>query len=329
MRKIVYRIIVLGVMLTLSLGPAYAAKQKVLYVNSYHSYGWTDGIREGILNTLNITMDAQGQLDNSASRVELKIVQMDTKRNPSEEFKKDAALKVKAVIESWEPDVVIASDDNASKYLIVPYFNNTDLPFVFCGVNWDASAYGFPSANVTGMLEVILIPQIIETLSAYAQGARVGYIKGDDLSARKDAEHFHANFNIELIEKYVTNFEEWKTAYLALQDEADMILVGNFASVADLDTDEARQFIEEFTTVPTGNWDEWMSEFTLVTYANRAAEQGEWAANAALEILAGKSPEEIPIVSNKKARISLHMRLAKKLGIKFPLKLIKRSTLIQ
>ncbi len=58
---------------------------------------------------------------------------MDTKRNTSEEFKQEAALKAKALIESSNPDVVIVSDDNAVKCLVQPYnyksniFVNTSL----------------------------------------------------------------------------------------------------------------------------------------------------------------------------------------------------------
>ena len=69
------------------------------------------------------------------------IFRMDTKRNTDEEFKKTAALKAKAEIEASKPDVVIAADDNASKYLIQPYFKDASLPFVFCGVNWDEKGF--------------------------------------------------------------------------------------------------------------------------------------------------------------------------------------------
>jgi hypothetical protein len=78
------------------------------------------------------------------SGIELKVFRMDTKRNADEAFKKDAALKAKAEIEAFKPDVVIASDDNASKFLIEPYYKNASLPFVFCGVNWDEKCTGFP-----------------------------------------------------------------------------------------------------------------------------------------------------------------------------------------
>ena len=119
--------------------PVNAAK-RVLYVDSYHQgYEWSDGVTEGVRSVL----------DNTG--VDLKIFRMDTKRNTDEAYKKKAALQAKELIASFHPDVVIASDDNASKYLIMNYFKDADLPFVFCGVNYNADDYGFPYSNVTGM----------------------------------------------------------------------------------------------------------------------------------------------------------------------------------
>lgn len=310
---------ILLVFLIGSTGKTESAREKyqgkrVFYINSYHTgYAWSDGISRSIKKILGNT------------GVELKEFEMDTKRNHSEEFKKNVALKAKAIIENFHPDVVIASDDNASKYLIVPYYKDTDLPFVFCGVNWDASDYGFPCRNVTGIIEVQLIDQILETLRKYAKGDRIGFIKGDDLSARKESKFYEQRFDIKLDKRFVKNFEEWKKEYLQLQEDADMILVGNAASISGWDKEEAKGFIESFTTVPTGNWDEWMKDYTLVTFATVPSEQGERAARTVLEILDGKSPGEISIVVNKKAKIFRNMRLAKKLNIVFPMKFIRHS----
>ena len=83
------------------------AGKKVLLIDSYHvGYPWSDGITAGVKEVL----DKAG--------VEYKIINMDTKKNKSKEFKEGAALKAKEVIESYKPDVVIAADDNASKFLI-------------------------------------------------------------------------------------------------------------------------------------------------------------------------------------------------------------------
>ena len=306
-----------GLALFLSLtSPLAGAQRKILYVDSYdESYAWSAGITRGIQKVLA-----------GRAEVELQILRMDTKKNPADDFKKAAALKVKDFIESWHPDLVIASDDNASKYLIAPYFKGSHLPFVFCGVNWDVTDYGFPAPNVTGMLEVQLIDQILKVLGQYAAGPRVAFLKGDDFSARKEAEFFEKRFEISLGKRFVTNFAGWKQEYLALQQQADMLLLGNNASIKGWNAAEAESFILANTRIPTGNWDAWMAPFCLVTFANSPEEQGEWAASTALNILSGTSPADIPIATNKQAKIFLNMKLARILGIKFPIDLLERAT---
>jgi hypothetical protein len=79
---------------------------------------------------------------------------MDTKRNKSVAFKQSAAIAVKREIETWQPDVVIVSDDNAAKYVVEQYYRDANTPFVFSGVNWTVKEYGFPYSNVTGIIEV-------------------------------------------------------------------------------------------------------------------------------------------------------------------------------
>jgi ABC-type uncharacterized transport system substrate-binding protein len=311
-------LLVLGILTVISgsaqaSGPTYRGK-KILFVNSYHKgYPWSDGIYQAVENTLRGTA------------IQLVQFEMDTKRHFSEQSKKTAAERARSMIGGFQPDVVIASDDNASKYLIAPFYKNSKVPFVFCGVNWDASDYGFPTQNITGMIEVQLIDQILATLKKYARGDRIGFIKGDDLSARKEAIFYEKRFNINITKRFVKKYSEWERAYLDLQEEADMILVGNSASIPDWNPVAAKRFVEANTSVPTGNWDKWMKDYTLVTFATVPAEQGQWAAKAALKILDGTTPGNIPVAVNKKAEIYRNMRIAKKLKIVFPIEFIRRS----
>jgi ABC-type uncharacterized transport system substrate-binding protein len=293
--------------------PKYSGK-KILFINSYHSgYPWSDGIYLAINSTIRGT------------GIELASFEMDTKRHPSKQAIEKAAQSARAMIQRFKPDVVIASDDNASKYVIVPFFKNTALPIVFCGVNWDAADYGFPTQNITGMIEVQLIDQILATLRKYARGDRIGFIKGDDLSARKEARFYEKRFNITIDKRFVKRFSQWEGAYLDLQEKSDMILIGNSESIPDWDPVAAKQIVETKTRVPTGNWDKWMKDFALVTYATVPAEQGKWAARTALKILDGAIPGDIPVVTNKKAEIYRNMRIAKQLQIVFPIEFIRRS----
>ncbi len=289
---------------------------KILYVDSYDgAYPWSNGIFRGIQAVLADFSD-----------VELRSFHMDTKRKPSEAWKKEVARQARDLIEEWQPEVVIASDDNASKYLIVPYYLNKRLPFVFCGVNWSATEYGFPAANVTGMVEVQLIDQLLKQLRIYSAGERIAFIKGDDLSARKEASFYEERFHLKLKKVFVKDFNEWQQEYRNLQQDADMILLGNSSSIAGWDADTAYRFILENTQVPSGNWDDWMARYSLITLANRPEEQGEWAARTAMKIVAGTAPADISLTTNKRARIILNMELARRLKIKFPIDLIERAT---
>lgn len=295
--------------------------KKILYIASYHvdKGEWTAGIKAGIDSVINRRSD-----------IILKTHNMDTRLTKSEEKKKQAALAAKKEIETWQPDIVITSDDNAAKYLLEPYFKNSNLPFVFCGLNWDATIYGLPYKNTTGMVEVQLIQEIIDHLAPYSQGKRIGALRGDTLTNKKEQKHFEDQLGVSMVSRYVNNLSEWKTSYLELQQEVDMLV---FGSLRALDTqnvpmDTIAQFVLENTRVPTAAFDEFMQSIALVTLSTIPEEQGQWAAEQALNILAGVSPSEIPIVQNKKAKRILNMKIARLLGITFPLDVLQSSHLV-
>ncbi len=279
--------------------------KKVLYINSYHlGYGGSDPITQGVEAVLR------------PEGIDLRVIYMDTKRNPDEAFIEEAAAAAIAEIDAFDPDVVIASDDNASKYVIMPHYRDANLPFVFCGVNWDASVYGFPYTNVTGMVEVALVSEILEHLRKYAKGERVGFIAGDRLSERKNLEHYQRRFQIQFDSVYFAQtFDEWKAAFEALQDEADMVMMTSHVGIEGWDDEAARAFVLETVRVPVGSEHEWEMPLALVGVTKDFEEMGLWAARAALAILDGTSPADIPITANKKGRLYFNVSIAEKLGI--------------
>ena len=308
---------------------AQSTRKKILYVDSYHpEFKWVKGITQGIADRLRISVDREGRFDDANSPFELRMFHMDTKRNLSEAFMKSAALQAKHVIDTWQPDLVIASDDNASKYLIVPYFMNSSIPFVFCGIQWDAGVYGFPSRNITGVVEVILIPQLIDILSAHARGPRIGFLASDHFSQRTHVANIKKTFGFEIQGTFVKTFDEWKTHFLKFQHEVDLLILDVAPGVSGWDDEEARAFVMNATEIPTGCWDDWMTPFAMVGVLKSPEELGDLAAKMAIDILNGRSPRDIPVTTNKKAKIFLNMRIAKKLNIKFPMKLIKQATFV-
>jgi hypothetical protein len=193
---IVIGFVLVFAMVGMGFGKTYDGK-KILFIDSYHEgCACSDGITSG---------------------VELKVIRMDTKRNAGDVFKKEAAFKAKAVIESFKPDVVIAVGDNDSKYLIMAYYKDADLPFVFCGVNWDAGDYGYPYKNATGMVEITPIPQIIAQLRACAKGDRIGFLAPDILTAHKEVDNYRKVFGYDVTNYFAKYFGDWKKGFSELQ----------------------------------------------------------------------------------------------------------------
>jgi len=296
----------------------YAGK-KIYWIESYHEgYAWSDGVSRGIHKVL----DGTG--------VQLRVMHMDTKRNPSVAYAEFVGKQVKADLEAFKPDVVIASDDNAQKYVVVPFFKGTDLPVVFCGVNWDASVYGYPTTNVTGMVEVELPAQLIEQLKPYAKGSRVAYLTVDSETERKVVQAYNDRFfNGQLQAVWVTTYDELTAKFLELQQEADIVFLGNNAGIDRWDEAEARQFFVENTQVPTGAVYDWLAPYVLITLAKQADEQGEWAAQTALRILDGTPPSDIPLVENQRGFLYVNLDIAGKLGIVFPPATLRNAIIVE
>lgn len=292
--------------------------KKILWVDSYHEgYEWSDGIERGIRGVL----EGKG--------VELRIFRMDTKRKSSEEAKKVAGMAAKAEVNVFQPDLVIASDDNAQSHFVVPFLKNTSLPVVFCGVNWDASIYGYPCENITGMVEVDLVEETVRVVRPYMKGDRVGYLSGTDETEKKIVEAYNRRFFGGTMKvALVTTFAEFQEKFLEFQKEVDLIFLRNNASIQGWDAELAKAFLLEHTVIPTATSNEWMAPFVAVCMARLGEEQGEWAAQAALQILGGAKPSEIPIAENRKAKLIVNLKMAKAAGVIFPASVLKTATII-
>lgn len=310
----------------------YAGK-KILFIDSYHEgYVWSDGITEGIKRVLlsqAVLYTPKNQSD-KPSGIKLKILRMDTKRNGAEKFKLLAAVRAKAEIESFKPDVVIACDDNAAKYLIMPFYRDAALPFVFCGVNWDASMYGFPYKNVTGMIEVDLADQVIAHLKPHAKGERIGIIGADNETTQKTIENYRRIFGIVPAQTYLSNsFAAWKNNFSRAQEDVDMLFLLSHAGINDWDDAQAKAFVEANLKIPTGTAHELETPYAVISFTKVAQEQGIWAAQTALKILSGVSPADTPIATNEQSHLSLNLRLAEKLDITFDQGLLNLAEIVQ
>ncbi|WP_419656941.1 putative ABC transporter, periplasmic binding protein [Desulfosarcina variabilis str. Montpellier] len=293
------------------------SQSRILYVDSYHKgYGWSDGILEGIQSVL------------KDANVKMTTFHMDTKRNADEGFKKKAALTAKAMIESFNPDVVIASDDNASKYIIQPYYKDARLPFVFCGVNNSGDAYGYPYKNVTGMIEVSPMPKLIYSLKHFARTEKVALLIGNSLTDHKDADSYNNIIELPFDRIHVDDFKQWKNEYIRIQNNYDVLLVGNNGSVNGWNDDEALMLVMSKTKIPSGCDLDFMTPYTFLGYTRSAQEQGRWAAEAALKIINGTPASDIPLSQNVEGDLTINLKVAQAASIKVPRSFMRKAVTI-
>ena len=311
----------IGVLILLLTSTAVAAGQaKCLFVSSYHrGYAWSDGVERGLRKTLD-------------GKCEIRQFDMDTKRKKSQEQKEESARQAKSMIETWQPDVVIAADDNAAKYLIQPYYKDKDLPFVFCGVNWTVREYGFPYSNVTGMVEVAPVKAMIEEASALVQHPeRVLYIGANTATEKKNASRIRRvaeSHGLAFESQFAADLASWISAYENGQDY-DFIIMGSNAGINDWNTQQAIQAILPSTRRLSVTSHEWMMPVTMLGMTKVPEEQGEWAGQVALQILGGARPDSIPVIANRKWDLFLNPTLTKAAGLELPAHLLSKGKVFQ
>ena len=294
---------------------AEVAGKTILFVDSYHEgYIWSDGIAAGIRKTL------------EGTGVELKIIHMDTKRRTGEAAMKEAVDSVKQEIETSKPDLVIAADDNAAKHVVAPFYKGTSLPVVFCGVNWDASAYGFPASNVTGMEEVDGVKELVDLLAQFAKGSRIAMITDDTETSHINAKNYQEKLGLTLETVFVKSLEEWKQTYTQLQQRADILVVQNVSGIPDFDIKAAEAHALANARIPSGAVQGDMMPYAMVGYLKIPEEQGAWAAKAALEIFNGRAPADIPIAQNKDGEIVVNLKLASAGGVEIPYSIVELAS---
>ena len=290
--------------------------KRVIFIDSYYYpvYDWSMGEVNGARSIL------------EPAGLEMKVISMDSKRNPDEAFIKAAALQAKVDIEQWQPDLIIACDDNASKYLIEPYYKNHSIPVVFCGVNWDASIYGYPYKNATGMVEISMIAQLVQELKRYAKGERVGVLAGNVISDRKSVRNFEKKAHIKFRHKiFVNTAEQWKKAFLMLQNKVDVVIIENSMSISGWEPEDMHDFVMHNTRIPTGTVQPVMQPYVLIGFLQVPEEQGRYAAKTALRILDGELPQNISIVTNHQVMASVNLDIAEQLGIVFELDFLRNA----
>ncbi len=306
------------------------AAGKVLVVQSYHQgYAWVDDIDTGINRAL------------ASAGYEVKTFYMDTKRKTGEEWKVQSGQDAMAMVESFKPDVVITADDNAQKYFAQSLAGKPGAPqVVFCGVNADPADYGFPAANVTGIIER---PHFAQTIGMYQKinpaAKKLVMISDDSITSENTIKFCKMQDTPVPVASYQhpTTWEQWQKAVADAGKNADAIVLFNYHTVkqsADDAQSMAPKQVMDWTIsnskVPVISLLTFgVQDGALCGIAEDGREHGYLAGNLAKEIIgSSKKAGEFPITRTQRGLVMINLKTAEMLKIKVPYAMIKAAKVV-
>ncbi|WP_169701480.1 ABC transporter substrate-binding protein [Desulfobulbus propionicus] len=303
---------------------------RVLVVHSYH-----EGQQEHVVDMTEGIEEALAGIDR-----ELRYFHMDTKRNTSEVWKRQAGQRAKEILAEYRPQVVIAMDDNAQQYFTKDYAGQPGPPwFVFSGVNNDPAEYGFPAANVTGVLERPNVMESIELLRKIRPEVKRLLILADKSETTDPliayCKTLHLPVTVVAYDQPLT-LAAWKAVLDRYHQQIDAVGLYVIRTIARSATDPTKvpeeelvRLLNEHYRLPTvGFYDSAAESGVLCAVSVSMKEQGRAAGLIARELLAGKRPGDFVVKPTDHGRIQLNLRTAEQLGIQIPYHIIKRAEVV-
>jgi ABC-type uncharacterized transport system substrate-binding protein len=263
---------------------------------------------------------------------------MDTKRNPYPEYKEMAGIAARKAIETMQPNVVIAFDDDAQQFVTRHFVNHPNINIVFTGVNNEPEDYGFDKANnVTGLLERLPLAAVRETFlitenfKELGRPLRLGFIGDLSKTTAGDAK-LVKNFKwdpIQLVDvKLADTWPEWQANLAELGEKADVILITNYRQIRRTATDktlvpvkEAVAWIEANSKAPVISANGFFAEEGgMLAIGTSPYQQGEAAASKALEIIRdGKKASDVPITKSTQFIVTMSGAKMKRRNFRLPM----------
>ena len=323
---------------------AETSKLRIIVVSSYHrEYLWSQGTNRGFCDAMLKLgyFDTQKQVEEytkndyvESSRVIVKKLWMDTKRNSSRSKMAEAATEITRIAKAFQPDLLFLGDDNAANY-IGNQFLDTEIPIVFWGINNTPVKYGLvdrpehPGHNVTGVVELGYYEETLQLLKTLVPHVKTFAILSDESETGRS--HVKAieslaregKLPLEWVETVSTGqFSVWKQKALELQEKVDAFFVAQYTVLKD----EQEQYIsaEEVTKwylthihIPeAARSGQFIKNGMLCTANDPSSNQGFNAVVIAHDLLTkGMNPATYPTVIRKGGTIAVNVQRAKALGI--------------
>lgn len=150
---------------------------------------------------------------------------------PDEDHREDSAKSGQRAVEQFDPDFVIAVDDEAQQYVARHYAGKTRPRVVFAAIDHEPQTYGYVgAANVTGITEALPLAAIRDALLLARQGqpARLAVLGSSSPTGKGQLKQVQAfdwapHSVVEL--HSLDEFAAWQTAIKGMDGKADALLV--------------------------------------------------------------------------------------------------------
>ena len=279
--------------------PTYAKETKhILLLNSYHQgMSWVDDIVKAVYDVME--PDKNGII--------LHIENMDTKRYHSPEYFEMLKVTYAFKYQNIHFDMILSSDNQAFDFLRA---NGKDLfgdiPMVFCGVNDFHQDMIADYPNFTGTVETISAVETIKMMLNVHPSTKNIFVINDYLKTgkawtntiQKDLKHAHLNVNVIYADNL--SIKELKEKIVSLSLDT-LVLLGAYFSDKNgeyLTYESIGPRLLAISPVPVYNLLEFNIRDNIIGgKVISGYRQGKRMTELAIDILHGKKPSEIPVVT--------------------------------
>ena len=283
---------------------------RIMIVQSYdEGYKWSRELLEGVQSAL------------ASEQIEWKVFYMDTRLRTSEEWKTKAGQIAAEQAEYFQPDIIIAIDDNAQEYFAKDL---TTVPVVFCGVNEDPAIYSYPRQNVAGVQEKLFSEQTVSMIKELFYDTEHIHFIGDmsetTFGMKKQLEA--TAFEGVLVGIHVAGtFSQWKDIVESLSYENLAIVILANRTLKDehgntVDSSSVTRWTVENSRVPVFSILDFVVEDGAIGgVVNSGFDEGFQAGVIASRILHGEPPANIGVEESMKGSVMLNVDAALSKGV--------------
>ena len=150
---------------------------------------------------------------------------------PDEDHREDAAKEGQRTVAQFDPDAIIAVDDEAQQYVAQLYAGLSRPKIIFTAIDHDPKEFGYVgAANVTGILEILPLTAIREALQQIRPGqpmrlAVLGTPTPTGKGQLRQINAFDWGPHKLVDAQLLGDFAAWQQAIKAMEGKADVLVV--------------------------------------------------------------------------------------------------------